>query len=252
MTERGLGFYLSNENSKAVANNKRTWSVKVVDESDLRYGTLAILKDWLSDHGLQFDVKRVAGEMTEITVVTKTGKQEGKNVEQKNFEFLNVLQTEVAEWADYNFPNSLAWRPLMGIVEEVGEFSDAAFNYDKEALFDAIGDIVVYAAHYCELMGWSLEAVFVDSPTEKTTRSLGSHLGRLSHHHLKGDQKIRGSADEHRRGGQRALGRILTHLYRRCVDRGWNLEGIVMKETWAKVKQRDWQKNPDGPSKDLA
>lgn len=71
---------------------------------------------------------------------------------------LSKLQEEVKSWADRNFPNAEPWEPLVGAMEELGELSHAHLkehqsiridtNYflDKE---DAVGDIIVYLADYC-------------------------------------------------------------------------------------------------------
>jgi NTP pyrophosphatase (non-canonical NTP hydrolase) len=76
------------------------------------------------------------------------------------YDFLAQLQDEVVVWTDYNFPDSPAYRPLLGIVEEMGEFFYARVARDDPATRDAIGDVFVYAAHYCHLKGWSLPTVF--------------------------------------------------------------------------------------------
>jgi len=79
---------------------------------------------------------------------------------------LSEFQKEVKGWADHNFPDGEPWEPLVGAMEELGELSHAHLkehqsirietNYflDKQ---DAIGDIIVYLADYCNRNGLDLE-----------------------------------------------------------------------------------------------
>ncbi len=69
------------------------------------------------------------------------------------------LQAEVGEWAERNFAPYPSYYPLLGLVEEVGELAgahlkelegirgDAAFHEAKAK--DAIGDVVIFLANYC-------------------------------------------------------------------------------------------------------
>ena len=71
---------------------------------------------------------------------------------------LSKLQEEVKSWANHNFPKGAPWEPLVGAMEELGELShahlkehqsirtDTDYFLDKE---DAVGDIIVYLADYC-------------------------------------------------------------------------------------------------------
>ena len=81
---------------------------------------------------------------------------------------LRRLQKESKEWTQENFGVHPAWHPLLGIQEEVGELSHAHLkseqgirgNVDTHRLekIDAIGDIVIYLADYCNQEGLDLEA----------------------------------------------------------------------------------------------
>jgi len=78
---------------------------------------------------------------------------------------LSELQSNAKTWADHNFPKAEPWEPLVGAMEELGELSHAHLkehqnirietNYllDKE---DAVGDIIVYLADYCNRNGLDL------------------------------------------------------------------------------------------------
>lgn len=80
---------------------------------------------------------------------------------------LRKLQQEQKEWSERNFPTqNTPYRPLLGIMEEVGELSHAhlkaeqgiRINEDHQAAkFDAIGDIVIYLSDYCNKNGFDLQ-----------------------------------------------------------------------------------------------
>lgn len=67
-------------------------------------------------------------------------------------------------------------------------------------------------------------------------------LGELSHAHLKQEQGIRGTYEEHQAAAKDAIGDIVIFMMDYCNQRGFDLESIVA-ETWAEVKRRDWTKN---------
>lgn len=71
---------------------------------------------------------------------------------------LKILQEESLEWTNRNFPVSKPHRPLLGVIEEVGELSHAHLKMEQgireneghfEKKVDAIGDIVIFLADYC-------------------------------------------------------------------------------------------------------
>ena len=101
---------------------------------------------------------------------------------------LSQLQREHERWLDHNFPNQKPHQALLGLIEEVGE---------------------------------------------------------LSHAHLKHEQGIRGLTDEEFKilAGD-AIGDIMIYLASYCNTNGFNL-ALVTKETWDRVKQRDWRKDPE-------
>lgn len=66
------------------------------------------------------------------------------------------LQAETKEWASRNFPNTKPYQPLLGIVEEVGELAHAHLKMEQgirdvsdNDKVDAVGDIIVFLADYC-------------------------------------------------------------------------------------------------------
>lgn len=76
------------------------------------------------------------------------------------------LQLEQKEWQDKNFPNHKNHHCLLGLVEEVGELSHSHLKNDqnirknedhRKKTEDAIGDIIIYLAGYCNANGYDLE-----------------------------------------------------------------------------------------------
>lgn len=80
---------------------------------------------------------------------------------------LTRLQVEVNEWTEKNFPNSVPHQPLLGLTEEVGELSHAhlkgeqGIRHTPEEVAamkeDAVGDILVYLADYCNKSGIDIQ-----------------------------------------------------------------------------------------------
>lgn len=81
---------------------------------------------------------------------------------------LRQLQDEVGEWARENFGEEQpATYPLMGVSEEVGELNHSVLKQlqgirlDEEGVgeaaeLDAVGDIIIYLADFCERRGIDL------------------------------------------------------------------------------------------------
>ena len=66
------------------------------------------------------------------------------------------LQREVQAWTAKNFPNNKPYQPLLGVAEEVGELCHAHLkqeqgirNTTQANKEDAVGDIIIYLADYC-------------------------------------------------------------------------------------------------------
>ena len=81
---------------------------------------------------------------------------------------LKKLQKENKEWTEYNFPNKEPWHPLLGVVEEVGELAHAHLKMVQgirrneklmDLAYDAVGDIIIYLADYCNQMNFDLEGI---------------------------------------------------------------------------------------------
>lgn len=96
------------------------------------------------------------------------------------------LQEQVKVWADRNFGERKPYQPLLGVSEEVGE---------------------------------------------------------LCHAHLKAEQGIRGTAEEHRAAAMDAIGDIVIYLADYCNVNGYGLAECI-EETWNRVSQRNWKADP--------
>lgn len=83
------------------------------------------------------------------------------------------LQQQVAQWTAHNFPNKLPHQPLLGVQEEVGELAHAHLKMEQKirgseqehqtAKIDAVADIVIYLADYCERNGISMGRAVQDT-----------------------------------------------------------------------------------------
>ncbi len=80
---------------------------------------------------------------------------------------LSELQRNHSRWLDHNFPNQQPHDALLGLVEEVGELAHAHLKHQqgirgytdviyREEVGDAIGDIVIYLASYCNTNDFNL------------------------------------------------------------------------------------------------
>lgn len=79
------------------------------------------------------------------------------------------LQAEVGEWSRKNFPNNTPDNPFKGMVEELGELAHALLKKEQgirgtaeehdAAAKDAVGDLIIYTADFCERRGWKLQEI---------------------------------------------------------------------------------------------
>lgn len=83
---------------------------------------------------------------------------------------------------------------------------------------------------------------FPDQPTYIPLLGLVEETGELSHAHIKGEQGIRHTTAEIYAMKKDAVADIMIYLVHYCEGECIMLDEAV-EETWAKVKQRDWQKN---------
>jgi len=80
---------------------------------------------------------------------------------------LDTLQSEVTSWAKHNFPKARSYQPLLGLGEELGELNHAHLKQEQrirgdwskhqDDKIDAVGDLMIYLAHYCVLCDIDLD-----------------------------------------------------------------------------------------------
>lgn len=92
---------------------------------------------------------------------------------------LSELQYQVKVWSRKNFGDQPSWKPLLGVGEEVGELNHSylklsqgiRMNEDHQAkMRDAVGDIVIYLADFCDREGINLEECVNDAWQEVEAR----------------------------------------------------------------------------------
>lgn len=172
------------------------------------------------------------------------------------------MQSEVGKWSLSNFGMQRSKRtnevlhelaPLMGLVEELGEFTEAAVlelvtTAQDDARRDAIADMMIYLMDYCARSGVDMEGAMNSfsmkgKPVRFPVLMLTVNIGKLYHAELKGHQGIRGYDDPHKYLSERraAVGSIVSLLEIICGFYDDNLYEIT-EETWTKiVKKRDWK-----------
>lgn len=166
------------------------------------------------------------------------------------------VQEEQKAWVKHNFGDRLAWMPLMGAIEELGELAHAHLkeaqgirNHENhtEKAKDAVADTVIYLSDYCSAMDINLLEIipnesYSDSEdgacSHRWIFSAIAHLWHIAHDHHYTDKPIFLDSDVLK------IGQAISCLGGYCFSRGWDFEAII-SETWDKVKQRDWKKNPD-------
>lgn len=149
------------------------------------------------------------------------------------------FQQEVGAWGKKNFGDQPTWIPLHGIIEELGELLDSDGDDEYE---DALGDCMVYLAHFCALSGRDLEALWDMRVHHEPGMPLLVAVGHVFHHHLKLTQGIRGTPAEHNAGINEGLVQVIVELIN-IVGEEQLLEAI--EKTWARVSQRDWKADPE-------
>lgn len=155
------------------------------------------------------------------------------------------LIKEHHDWESYNFSDVTVEHQLMGVQEEVGELThhhlkatqNIRNNEDhlREGQ-DAVGDTVIY------LLGVMHSLDMLEGPGQRESAGPGGsdELVLILGHHW---GLMLGAVLGHTSGVRYYTLVLVTTLQRYCAAMQWDFEQIVMG-TWAKVKQRDWQKDP--------
>lgn len=172
------------------------------------------------------------------------------------YKFFNDLCVGVGQWSQNNFGNQGPYRPLLGIIEELSEIGEGLSLMRRADVLDAVGDIVIYMSDYFyrnltlwkDWGTWDLGKTWSDRGLHRddtpTMTAILHLVGLLAHHHLKGEQNIRGGTETHQLAVRDACGLVLEYCEHVCLMLDTNVVDVV-RGTWDRVSKRDWKKNPD-------
>jgi NTP pyrophosphatase (non-canonical NTP hydrolase) len=90
-----------------------------------------------------------------------------------------------------------------------------------------------------EVGEWT-EKNFCPHPPHHPLLGIIEEVGELAHAHLKDEQGIRGTPEEHREEAVDAIGDIVIFLADYCCVNDFDLEACI-DETWQKVRERRWK-----------
>jgi hypothetical protein len=68
------------------------------------------------------------------------------------------VEMRIIQWSESRkiIPNSTPEVQLLKAMSEIGELADATIKHDKEAVIDAVGDVMVCLINYCVLQDINL------------------------------------------------------------------------------------------------
>ena len=187
---------------------------------------------------------------------------------------LKQLQEEQVPWVKHNFGDRPSHQPLLGVTEELGELVSATnrtearvgivdWDDNIDLMQDAIADLAVFLCDYASAVDISMGEVdgmsVVKQPAwdakdldeghkwdswRKLLLLMMETVGQVNHHHLKLEQGIRGSKEEHHLAIKGLLVTFTSQLRTAssilCIDFYELVESV-----WAEVKKRDWKKDPN-------
>lgn len=166
---------------------------------------------------------------------------------------LDVLQSEQVAWSKRNFGAQPAYRPLLGLIEELCELDEACNEENEEATLDALGDVGIYMLDYCGKRGWQIKELWdakaplneeIEGQVDSGFLDVIPLIKRLAHHQLKGEQNIRGGSAHHDDELKITLRAILWMMDAAAAAMTYEFL-LIMDKIWQKVRLRDWTKNPN-------
>jgi NTP pyrophosphatase (non-canonical NTP hydrolase) len=93
---------------------------------------------------------------------------------------LRDLQLQLGPWTEHNFGPRPSWQPLLGVQEEVGELAHAHLKAAQgirgtpaehaAAKFDAVGDILIFLADYCNRESIDMQQALEDTWAQVSKR----------------------------------------------------------------------------------
>lgn len=85
---------------------------------------------------------------------------------------------------------------------------------------------------------------FPDENAHSPLLGLAEEVGELAHAHLKREQGIRGTAEEHQAAAADAIGDIMIYLTSYCNRNGFDLADCLVV-AWEEIRDRDWRNYPE-------
>lgn len=181
---------------------------------------------------------------------------------------ISELQHQQYTWQTTNFGKQEEYRPLLGMIEELGELARGQLKYEqnirgtKESHFDAqrdaIADVIIYLFGFCSAYNVSLSAILGANTFQEFQRSLKTQrqlkLGEAPQFTdweciVRASQALGKVCKYHNNYWPKAeknLYTLVLSLARYCNIREWNLQETV-EETWnTVVKKRNWVADPTG------
>src|SRR5262245_24600188 len=165
--------------------------------------------------------------------------------------YFDELVEQVGVWSRKNFGDQPAWRPVMGMVEELCELTEKFETLDLVETLDAIGDTAIYMADYFHRRGWKMGELWRDrhilpdgSDAQPMLSRVISLIRGLCHSHLKGDQGIRGGSGKHDFVMQMTCKDVLILLEEASALLDRDVIHVI-QEVWEVVGRRDWTENPN-------
>ncbi len=164
------------------------------------------------------------------------------------------IQAEQAVWSVKNFGEQPAYRPMLGIIEELCELDEADNSEDEAEVEDALGDVAIYMLDYCGKRQWRMQELWDAracpewlgeyTMAEYGMPYLSGFIKNLAHSQLKGEQNIRGGVEKHDAVLKSTLSSVLWLLDELAKHYNKDFQSILAG-VWEKVSKRDWTKNPN-------
>jgi NTP pyrophosphatase (non-canonical NTP hydrolase) len=154
----------------------------------------------------------------------------------------DALQVRLCRWQGNKF-GAQPWELMtFGIVEEMGELDDAIEVDDKAEIFDAVGDICVYASQILTHNRLALVTALREANLHTSPPRMMSAAGKLCHVTLKRLQRIRGMQDVE--AFRAALFEAVVNVLAAARAMGWPLAQSLV-DTAEEVMTRSGDMHPE-------
>ncbi len=169
---------------------------------------------------------------TKYTLAAAQAKLEEEELREVTYEpsSLPAIQRRLRHWAEHNFPLKIT----VDHRRTASEFMCRVFNCNADLAEEFYGSETADLAYLLAATQGRNHRPLIGAVEE---------LGELCHAHLKNEQGIRGTPEEHRVAKQDAIGDTLIYLLDYC-----NKEGFCMQEcleiALAETSSRDWVRFP--------